>query len=342
MPAPSHLQPHCLTKERLLLWHLAIDHQCTTSLLSLSAEVIDHITNVIGASWTESTKELYGTGLLVFHIFCDLNNISDNRRCPTPLDLLAAFLASCTGAHSGSTLTNYAAGIQVWHIIHGHNWVINEAKYKAILEGALRLAPATSKHPCRAPFMTDVLQFLHNTLDRDNPCNTAIFACITLSFFCLVRLREFTVPTIKSFDPVCHITRAGYQLSHNHDNLPVMVFHLPSTKHAPKGETVQCAPQPDPNIDPLRALENHFRVNLASDNVHLFAWRHPTSGLRPLSKMEVIKRIAAVARLYLNLPNLKGHSLCIGGMLHYLLNNIPFNVVKTMGRWSGESFTLYL
>ncbi|KAF8548179.1 hypothetical protein OG21DRAFT_1423556, partial [Imleria badia] len=41
---------------------------------------------------------------------------------------------------------------------------------------------------------------------------------------------------------------------------------------------------------------------------------------------------------------LKGHSLCIGGTLHYLLMEVPFDAVKTMGRWSdsSESFTLYL
>ncbi|KAI6045470.1 hypothetical protein EDC04DRAFT_2559573, partial [Pisolithus marmoratus] len=130
--------------------------------------------------------------------------------------------------------------------------------------------------------------------------------------------------------------------SHNHDNLPIMVFHLLSTKCSPKGETIQCTPQPKPNLDPLQALENHFRVNPASDNIHLFTWRHPTSGLRPLSKTEVVKRIAAIVKLCLNSLNLKGHSLHIRGMLFYLLNNIPFNIVKTMGWWSGESFMLYL
>ncbi|KAI6038040.1 hypothetical protein EDC04DRAFT_2570409 [Pisolithus marmoratus] len=254
-PTPSPLRPHCLTKERLLLWCPSNDHQHTSSPLSLSTEVADHITNVIGTSWTESTKELYGMGLLVFHVFCDLNNIPDDCRCPTPLDLLAAFLASCTGAHSGSMLTNSAAGIWAWHIMHSHTWTINEAEYKAILEGASRLAPSTSTCHCRAPFTTDILQFLHNTLDRDNPCDAAIFTCLTLSFFCLARLREFAIPTTKSFNPAHHITRAGYQLSHNHDNLPVMVFHLPPTKCSPKGEMIQCAPQPDPNIDPLQALE---------------------------------------------------------------------------------------
>ncbi|KAI5992479.1 hypothetical protein EDD15DRAFT_2368252 [Pisolithus albus] len=276
----------------------------------------------------DSTKELYGTGLLVFHVFCDLNNIPDERRCPISSELLAAFLASCAGAHSGSTLANYAAGIHAWHIVHGHHWAINEVEYKATLEGAARLAPSSSKRPRRAPFTTDILSFLHNVLDKDDPRDAAILACITISFFCLARLGEFTVPSIKSFDPKRHITRANYALSHNHEGLPVMVFHLPATKCSPKGETVQCAPQPDPNLDPHRALENHFRLNPAVESTHLFAWRHPTSGLRPLSKTEVTKKIATIARLHPDTPNLKGHSLRIGGTLFYLLNNVPFEVVK--------------
>ncbi|KIK72725.1 hypothetical protein PAXRUDRAFT_180040 [Paxillus rubicundulus Ve08.2h10] len=67
-----------------------------------------------------------------------------------------------------------------------------------------------------------------------------------------------------------------------------------------------------------------------------FFWKHP------LSKKEVTKRIDSIAKAHLDLPDLKGHSLCIGGTLHYLLNGIPFNVVKSIGRWSSESFTLYL
>ncbi|KAI6008963.1 hypothetical protein EDC04DRAFT_3146321 [Pisolithus marmoratus] len=121
-----------------------------------------------------------------------------------------------------------------------------------------------------------------------------------------------------------------------------MVFHLLSTKCSPKGETVQCTPQPDPNLDPHHALKNHLHLNPADGSAHLFTWHHPTLGLRPLSKTEVMRKIAAIARLHPETPNLKGHSLQIGGTLFYLLNNVPFEVVKTMGQWSGESFTQYL
>ncbi|KAG6326727.1 hypothetical protein ID866_12362 [Astraeus odoratus] len=58
-------------------------------------------------------------------------------------------------------------------------------------------------------------------------------------------------------------------------------------------------------------------------------------------KPEVIKHIQAVVVCH-DLPNIKGHSFCIGGTLHYLLLGTPFDMVKTMGHWSGESFTLYL
>ena len=41
-------------------------------------------------------------------------------------------------------------------------------------------------------------------------------------------------------------------------------------------------------------------------------------------------------------PWLSVHSLHTGGTLEYLLQGIPFDMVKTMGRWSSNSFQMYL
>ncbi|KAI6140620.1 hypothetical protein BKA82DRAFT_154547 [Pisolithus tinctorius] len=347
-PAPSSLRPHCLARDRLLSWRLASSTPEAASSMQLPAEIIHQIASVIGTSWTEATKELYGTSLLVYHVFCDMNNIPDSAGCPISSDLLSAFLASCTGAHSGSTLANYAAGIRAWHIVHRCTWDINEREYKAILEGTVthqsttRLAPASSKHPHRAPFTTDTLKLLHGILNKDNPCNAAIYACIVVTFHCITRLGEFTVPSIKSFGPTKHVSRASYHLVHNHQGLPVMVFNLPATKCSIKGEMVQCTPQDNPVTDPMQALQNHIHLNPATKDTHLFAWKHLIHSIRPLSKAEVTRMIVKVAKSHPGLLNLKGHSLRIGGMLFYLLNGVPFDVVKTMGCWSGDSFTIYL
>lgn len=42
------------------------------------------------------------------------------------------------------------------------------------------------------------------------------------------------------------------------------------------------------------------------------------------------------------MPPLGGHAFRIGGTLEYLLRQVPFEVVKSHGRWKGDSFQLYL
>ncbi|KAG6326664.1 hypothetical protein ID866_12426 [Astraeus odoratus] len=61
----------------------------------------------------------------------------------------------------------------------------------------------------------------------------------------------------------------------------------------------------------------------------------------PLSKRELTNQINKLAEQS-NLPNLKGHSLCIGGTLEYLLQGVPFNIIQSQGCWAGHAFSLYL
>ncbi|KAI6000231.1 hypothetical protein EDC04DRAFT_2871985 [Pisolithus marmoratus] len=259
----------------------------------------------MGASWAEKTKEAYSTGLLTYHVFCDSHNVSEHQQAPIRANTLLAFLSSCAGSYSGSALANFTARLQAWHLLHGLPWQINSEELRAIPEGASCLAPASSKRPLHKPFWVDMLKLIHSLLDPESPKDVAIFACLTIVFYCIGCLGESTVQSIKQFNPTKHIT-------HTHVS-----------------------------TDGIAILERIVHDVDASPNAHLFAWRHPTSGLRPLSRSEVIKCIMLLTAM-LNLPNLKGHNLRIGGTLHYLLHGTPFDVVKTIGRWVGESFTIYL
>lgn len=345
-PAPSPLRPHCLAKQRLVMWlpsPTSPRAKNSPSYKPLDEDETQRILSVIGASWADSTKELYGTGLLVFHVYCDIHSIPDNQRAPISPNLLSSFLASCAGALSGSTISNYAAALRAWHILHGLDWNINELEYKAVLEGATRLAPASSRRPKRSPFTVQILEKFGQAMDLENPRDVAIFACLVCSFYCIARLGEFTVPAISKFDPTKHISRSGLITTRSHDDLPVMSFSIPVTKTASDGEEVHCAPhEPTSPTDPKAVIDAHFRINQDGPYAHLFSWKHPSGPTRPLSKKEVTKRIDIITKTHPDLPDLKGHSLRIGGTLHYLLAGVPFDVVKTMGRWSSESFTLYL
>ncbi|KJA22278.1 hypothetical protein HYPSUDRAFT_93454, partial [Hypholoma sublateritium FD-334 SS-4] len=89
----------------------------------------------------------YGSGLLVFHVFCDqkVPPVPEHQRGPASDLLILEFIAWCAGSHRGRTLANYAYGVKAWHTVHGMGWVLDETRLKAALVAAERVAPAALK-----------------------------------------------------------------------------------------------------------------------------------------------------------------------------------------------------
>jgi len=108
--------------------------------LEITDTDLDHVITVINTSWKPTTRETYGAGLLVFHVFCDQQNIPELHRCPADPVLMLTFISSCTGSYSGKTLANYFYAICAWHVLHGAPWEMNSAEMKAALDGATILA----------------------------------------------------------------------------------------------------------------------------------------------------------------------------------------------------------
>ena len=238
-PITSPLCPHCLAKDRLRFWlpvSASQERDPVNPCDIVSEDQLHCILDVIEASWTEKTKETYETSLLIFHIYCDIHCIPDSLRCPITQLLLSAFLASCAGAYSGSTLSNFTTGICVWHVLHGHTWVINQIELHALLEGAARLAPPSSKCPKHIPFDCNMLLHFLSYMDHQSLCDAAIYACIVVMFYSVFCLGEFTVPSLKKFSPLTHITPSHISRLRNANNFEVIAFHLPRMKCVPTGE----------------------------------------------------------------------------------------------------------
>ncbi|PPQ84439.1 hypothetical protein CVT24_009818 [Panaeolus cyanescens] len=292
----------------------------------LSTEEADRIYNVLSASWLPSTKQTYGAGLLMFHVFCDSKN---------PPSLCRNLFWLC-----GEELRLWSGA---WHTLHALPWEIPDDKLSAALSGAEKLAPATARRPPRAPVTVAYVEALFPFFDMSNSLDVAVFACLTTVFWSVSRLGEFTVPRVAAFDPLVHVKVSDVVAGETVGalGLPVTSFRIPRTKTAPQGETVQWSPQVG-NADPKRALDAHLALNKPGPGDHLFAWRaSPTSPPHPLSRHSFLRRVN-VAASHASLARLQGHSLRIGGVLVYLLRGIPFDVVKTLGRWSSDSFSLYL
>lgn len=208
-----------------------------------------------------------------------------------------------------------------------------------MLKASRSLAPASSKKPQRLPFTPAHILSLRSHLDLSSPLDAAVFACLTTCFYSCARLGEFTVPTLSSFDPSRHVSPSQAHEDQDRHFNNVKKFSLPFTKTSQSGEDVFWGTQSDLS-DPRAAFENHLLVNSPPPEGPLFAYRFG-SVHRPLTKREFLKRLASASKSA-GVEPLQGHGIRIGGTLEYLLRGVPFDVVKTMGRWSSDAFTGYL
>jgi hypothetical protein len=216
---------------------------------------------------------------------------------------------------------------------------MDDAQVRATLTGAANLAPPSSKRPKRVPFTVPLIELILNNLDHSDPLDAAVAACLTTTFHTAACTGEFTVSALNKFDPTIHIKRSDIRNGEDRHGMKVTVFAIPRTKCSPNGEDVYWAVQQGLS-DPDSALKNHFRINDPLPHCHLFSYRHP-KGSRPLTRRVFLDRLNAVAGLPQG-QDLKGHGIRIGATLEYLLRGIPFDVVKSIGRWSSEAFLLYL
>ena len=288
-----------------------------------------------------STRETYGSGLLVFHVFCDKKGIAEAQRAPACAVLLSSFISTLAGHYAPKTIANYLAGVRAWHTIHGLPWQPDKVETDALIKAAERLRPATSRQKPRRPFTIEYIIALRSQLDLMRPLDAAVFACLTTTFYSAARLGEFTVVNLKpgSFHSSTHVTPSHVNLVHDRNGLQMLAFHIPRTKSSPSGEEVSWARQHGLS-DPEAALARHLQVNSPPAEGPLFAYRFGKDH-RPLTKSKMLA-VLSKAALACHLDPLQGHGIRIGSTLEYLLRGVPFEVVKVKGRWASDSFLLYL
>jgi hypothetical protein len=277
----------------------------------------------------------------LFHVFCDMKDISEAQRAPACAVLLSAFVSALAGTYAPRTIVNYLAGVRAWHIIHGLPWQPNAMETDALIKAAEGLRPASSRRKLRRPFTVEYILALRSQLDPMLPLDAAVFACLTTTFYAAARLGEFTVTSLKpgSFHSSTHVTPSHVTLVHDRNGLSMLAFRIPRTKSAPSGEEVSWAKQHGLS-DPEAALARHLQVNAPPADGPLFAYRSG-KGHRALTKSKMLAVLSRAA-LACGLDPLQGHGIRIGSTLEYLLRGVPFEVVKVKGRWASDSFRLYL
>lgn len=233
-PAASPLRPHVLARERLLRWvplssRTAVDGDGRP--LPLTDWDLRRVVELLSLAWADSTAAVYGSGLLVYHVYCDLKAVSEAQRAPTSLALILAFISTMAGSYSSSAIENYIAGLHAWHRLHGILWQLPSGSLDIAFTAAAKAAPESSKRVPRDPVMLDLIVRIHAELDFTNPFDTAVFACLVVVFWATARLGEFVLPTLLSFNPREHVKRSDLSRQHDRNGFEVTNCHLPASAH---------------------------------------------------------------------------------------------------------------
>ncbi|KAH8984662.1 hypothetical protein EDB86DRAFT_3066125 [Lactarius hatsudake] len=255
-------------------------------------------------AWEEDMCTMYGSGLLMWHCFCDQKGHPEPERAPATQPLLSIFVTHMAAAYSGKTISNYLNGVQAWHILHSIPW----------------LTPNTSKQKKHAPYTPNFIAVVRQHLDLEVPIDVAIYTCLTTCFYASPRLGEFTICTISSFHPSSHVTTWNLSYDQDHNGHKVTILHLPSTNAASiKGEDVYWATQSG-DTNPMAALQNHLHINQPSEASHLFAYQvqnaHPA-----LTKAKFLERIARAACVasFIIAPYIQSAPIIHENFIHYTM-----------------------
>ena len=291
-------------------------------------------------AWQDSTLSCYGSGLLVYHIFCDDRRIPETQRAPAAPILIHSFIAALAGGYTGDAIANYVCAVRAWHLLHGLAWQMSDREVQTLLDAAAKTTPRTLRRKKQKPCTPDFILAIRTQLDLSLPVHAAVYACLTTTFYAAARLGEFTVKNLTAFDPNLHVKRSDVRVETDRNGLKSTIFHLPWTKvSANLGEDVSWSKQLG-ETDPEAALEHHLHINDPPVNTHLFSYQFKKSH-RPLTKPEFLKHITQAARAA-GLDPLQGHGIRIGSTLEYLLRGVPFDVMKVKGRWESDAFSIYL
>ncbi|KAE8192765.1 hypothetical protein CF335_g5757 [Tilletia laevis] len=328
---PSHpSRSDCPAVNRLLLWDLP---HTTPSPPTIESQ---RISQVIAASWAPSTRTTYASGILHWHLWALRSLPPDQCHLPIPIHQLLAFIAAHAGDYAGSTIKNWVAGIRAFHLAKGHLLNTKDDRVQQALTGAARLTPASSARPPRPPYTASLLASLKPHFNLHDPFDAAVWALMLSAFWGLARLGELTTKSLAAFTPRTHPTRA-HAIPHIINNALHFNLHLPWTKTSAPGGNLIISTQLEP-ICPVSALQHHFRLNPGAPTSHIFS-HGPNSA--PMTRSILTQRIQQAA-IAANQPTLPGHSFRIGGCTEFLLRGTSLDAVRIAGRWSSDSWKLYI
>ena len=251
---------------------------------------------------------------------------------------LEEYVVAVSNRLSYRTLKTYLCGIKVVLLLSGHDTKqLFQKRLHYFLRGVRRAQGLRFRRPRRIPITISHLRhLLSSTRALLSPADARCFtAAFLLAFFGLLRVSEFTTPSITSFDTTTHLCPADVSFSPTF-HMAYIRIKASKTDSFREGCTIRLAATGIPDMCPVQALRDYisgvrgFRGPFfALSNGQCLTRHHINSVLRRVFPWALPGTIAS-------------HSFRIGGASMLCSLGVPDATIQIMGRWSSDAFRQYL
>jgi hypothetical protein len=287
------------------------------------------------------TLESYGAGLTRFHQFCDRHDVAEDVRMPASRQLLALFISEARGTCTGSCIRNWLCGLRLWHIYNDAPWFGNDERLALLKKSSVK-AGLSFSHPARRPVTPAHLHAL-SALNPETPYGAAMGALALAAFGGCRRLGKLVLRSAAKFDPrhdTCRETSISDLVVNGRDVRDIKLVWTKTTQTSGRQCLLTARTHPDIDVCPVRAFNNHHRVNYSPPpGTPLFAYRS-MSGWRVITK-DVFLTTSSLAFKNAGLDQVFGHSYRISGAMDLLLAGVAPEVIMKLGGWTSLCFLVY-
>ena len=289
-------------------------------------------------AFAPSTRATYKAGIKRFKLFC-----SQHKVCPLPADKETVAYFAAYLSRSVTPTTMKLSAISAWHNRKGFRSPTSQNPIlKLVIKGAKRIhANNKSNEARRQPITLDVLQTLIRLLQSSHCClnqhdQRMLQAAFTVAFYGLLRISEFTVPSIRVFDPRRLITMADITWGSQHYTLILKYCKTDQLGrghqlHIPKAKGITC---------PFKAMYRYCsrkRVH-AVKCAPLFTFK---SG-EPLTRNKLLTHLRRLlSQAGYSAGAFYTHSFRIGAATTAAEAGLPRSQIKLLGRWRSSAYLCY-
>ena len=235
-----------------------------------------------------------------------------------------------------SSIKVYLSAVRALHVELGYaDPLSNCLRLERVVRGIKRVQGVNPS--LRLPVTNDIMLIIHSHLDTGLVDHSMFWAACCLAYFGFLRSSEFTVPSLKDFNPATHLS--VQDLAVDSTTAPsCLQVNIKASKTDPfrKGCVIYIG-KARPPLCAVQAVLAY--LNLRGDaSGPLFLLK---SG-QPLSRA----RLTSWLRDILDQENISGnyasHSFRIGAATVAARNGVPDHLIQTLGRWSSNAYKGYI